>query len=79
MPLPLCAAERLDGTNALQQSVELAFLGLQVAVSANVLLSDEDVGHASLARDFLEGILEFGATVCEIAMSARIHHQLLEI
>ncbi len=46
---------RLDGACALQEAVESVALRqlLQVAVAANVLHSDEDVGHGALAGDGL--------------------------
>jgi hypothetical protein len=57
-PLESVTQTRLDGASRLQQSVKLALLGLQVAVATNVLLLDEDIGHAALAGDFLEGVLD---------------------
>lgn len=38
---------------------------LQVRVSADVLLGEEDVGDGALAGDFEEGVLEVVAVVCE--------------
>jgi hypothetical protein len=54
----------LDSTSTLQQAIELTFLRLQVTVATNVILADEDVGHAALAGDFLEGILKGCAVLC---------------
>lgn len=54
-----------NGASILQQSGELALLGLEVAVAANVLLLDVDIGHATLARDFLQGVLDRGSVVLE--------------
>jgi hypothetical protein len=54
--------DALDSTNSLQQTIKLSLLRLQIAVATNVLLSDEDVGDASLSGDLFEGILE-GCTV----------------
>lgn len=51
----------LDGTGAFQKSIQLRLFGLEIGVATNVLLGDEDVGHGSLAGDFLEGVLESGA------------------
>lgn len=39
---------------------------LQVRVSADVLLGEEDVGDGALAGDFEEGILEVVTVVCEV-------------
>jgi hypothetical protein len=55
----------LDSACTLQEAVQLALLGLEVGVTTNVFLGDEDVGHASLAGDFFEGILNGGAVICE--------------
>lgn len=38
---------------------------LQVRVSADVLLGEEDVGDGALAGDFEEGVLEIVTVVCE--------------
>jgi hypothetical protein len=55
--------KNLDGTGILEQGVQAALLGLQIGVSANVLLCDEDVGHGGLARHFAEGALNRGAVI----------------
>lgn len=57
------AAITLDGTGRLEEIVKLAFPPLEFAVAANVLLRDEDVRHAALARDLLEGVLQGGTVV----------------
>ena len=54
----------------LQQAIKLALLGLDIRVATDVVLVDEDVGHAALASDLLEGILECGAVLCD-SMSVR--------
>lgn len=54
----------LDGTGGFQKIVQLRLFGLEIGIAANVLLGDEDVGHGSLAGDFLEGVLESGAVFC---------------
>lgn len=53
----------LNSTGVLEQGVELSLLGLQIAVSTNMLLGNEDVGHGGLARHFAEGGLDCGAVV----------------
>jgi hypothetical protein len=53
----------LDSTSILEQGVEAAFLSLQIGVSANVLLRNEDVGHGGLARHFAEGALNRGSVI----------------
>jgi hypothetical protein len=50
--------DALDSTDTLQQAIKISLLRLQVAVATNMLLSDEDVGNASLSGDLFEGILE---------------------
>lgn len=48
----------LDGTGILEQSGQVTLLCLQIRVSANVLLGNEDVGYGGLARHFAEGALD---------------------
>jgi hypothetical protein len=55
----------LDGTSLLQQTGQLELLTLQVRVTANMLLSDEDVWDRALGRDFRKRILNSGAIVCD--------------
>lgn len=43
----------------------MTLLGLQIAVSTNMLLCDEDVGNGSLASQLSERILDCRAIVCE--------------
>lgn len=38
--------------------------GLKVRVASNVLLADEDVWHAALVGDLLQGILDSSTVVC---------------
>jgi len=71
----LARCTRLDGTGVLQQAIELRFLRLQIAVSTNVLLRDEDIGDASLAGNFLEGILES----CAIIDFIQLHQEVLRV
>lgn len=54
----------LGSTGLLQQARELLFLRLQVRVSANVLLLDEDVWHGALAGDAFKGVLHCSTIVC---------------
>jgi hypothetical protein len=54
---------RLNGTSILEQSCQVALLGLKIRVSTNMLLRNEDVGHSSLARQFTEGALDRGTIV----------------
>lgn len=51
----LSYGRHLDSTSILEQVVELTLLGLQIAVSTNVLLGDEDVGDGGLAGHFAKG------------------------
>ncbi len=53
----------LDSTCVFQKSIQLSPLRLQVRVSSNVLLADEDVGHGALARDAFECVLESCAVI----------------
>ncbi|KAB8343264.1 hypothetical protein FH972_022852 [Carpinus fangiana] len=73
----LCLKKRCGRHNqwqklALQDIGQLALLGLQVRVAANVLLVDEDVGHAALLRDALEGVLDGGTVVCVCMLVAAL-------
>ncbi len=52
-----------NSTRALQQIIKLSLLALQIRVATNMLLSDEDVRHATLAGYFLERILDRGAVI----------------
>lgn len=54
----------VDRTCLLQQRRQLRLARLQIRISADMLLLDEDVGHGALARDFLERVLDRGAVVC---------------
>lgn len=54
----------LDGVGVLEQLGELALLGLQLRVTTDVLLADEDVGDRALLGHLLEGVLNGGAVVC---------------
>jgi len=47
----------------LEHVLQLRLLGLQVRVSANVLLGDEDIGDGALAGHFFEGVLDRGTVV----------------
>lgn len=61
--MPSTQWSSLNGTSILEQSVKLALLGLQIAVSANMLFGNEDVGHGGLACHFAEGGLNSGAVI----------------
>jgi hypothetical protein len=50
-----------NSTGTLQKPIKLALLSLQIRVTTDVFLRDENVGHAALTGDFFEGILESGA------------------
>lgn len=52
-----------SSANLLEQGLELAGLGLQVRVAADMLLADVDVGDGALARDLDERGLDGGAVV----------------
>ncbi len=58
-----CFSSPLDGAHALQHVVELTLLALEVRVATNVFLADEDVGHAALAGQFFESVLDGRAVV----------------
>lgn len=51
---------------------QLTSLCLQVRVTANVLLLDEDVRHTSLTGHFLERILKSCTIVCDWISTERI-------
>ena len=51
-------ASCLDSASLLEQARQFALLALQMRVSANMLLSDEDVGNGGLARHVFEGGLD---------------------
>lgn len=53
----------LDSASTLQEAVQLALLSLEVRITTNVFLGDEDIGHAALAGDFFEGILNGGTVL----------------
>jgi len=55
---------RLDSVGVLEQLRKLALLGLQLRVTADVLLANEDVGDGALLGHLLEGILDGGTVVC---------------
>jgi hypothetical protein len=55
---------RLDSVGILEQLRKLALLGLQLRVTTDVLLADEDVGDGALLGHLLEGVLDGGAIVC---------------
>lgn len=52
-----------QSTSILQESGELASNSLEVGVTTDVLLLDEDVGHSALVGDLLESILDRGAVI----------------
>lgn len=57
---------QLEGADAGKQRLESVALRqlLQVAVAANVLAANVDVGHGALAGHGLEGVLKLAAIVC---------------
>ena len=55
---------RLDSVGILEQLRKLALLGLQLRVTTDVLLADEDVGDGALLGHLLEGVLDGGTIVC---------------
>lgn len=48
----------LNSASILEQGLEVALLGLQIRVSTDMLLRNEDVGHGSLAGQLAEGGLD---------------------
>ena len=62
----------VDGADGLQQALELALLGLEVRVAANVFAADVDVGDGALARDLLEGVLDGGAVVDLVELDGEV-------
>lgn len=56
--LKLRVAGQSDGACVFQQRRQATLLGLQVRVSANVFLSDEDIRHGRLAGQIGEGGLD---------------------
>jgi len=67
--LTLC----LNGASVLQETIELALLRLQIGVSTDVLLLDEDVRNAALTGDVLEGVLES----CAVVNLIQLHQEVL--
>lgn len=62
---------RLQSSSSGQFALELVRAkGLDVAVAADVLLGNEDVGHAPLVGDLLEGVLDGSAVVCVIMLAS---------
>lgn len=55
----------LNSSSILEQRRQIALLSLQVRVSANVLLRNEDVGHGGLASHLAERALDRGTVVCD--------------
>lgn len=53
----------LNSTGILQKLRKLGLDILEVGVTANVLLLDEDVGNGALAGDLLKGILNGGSII----------------
>ena len=53
----------LDSVGILEQLRKLALLGLELRVTTDVLLADEDVGDGALLGHLLEGVLDGGAIV----------------
>jgi hypothetical protein len=48
----------LQGTGILEKSLQVVLLGLEIGVSTNVLLGNEDVGHGGLAGHLAESRLD---------------------
>lgn len=61
MVYTMISAYNLKSTSVLQQGRKLAFASLQIRVSTDMLLLDEDVGDGALAADFHEGVLDGAA------------------
>ena len=57
-------ASSSESTRLLQQSRKVISLGLKIGVSSNVLFSDEDAGHGSLARHLRKGTLNGRSIIC---------------
>lgn len=54
----------LDSASILEQVLELALLRLQITVSSNMFLRNEDVGYGRLARQIAERGLNRGSIIC---------------
>jgi hypothetical protein len=54
----------LDSVGILEQLGKLALLRLELRVTTDVLLADEDVGDGALLGHLLESVLDGGAIVC---------------
>lgn len=65
IPIPLTSFSNLNSTSLLQQPRQLRFLPLQIRVATDMFLRDIDIGYRSLTTEFLEGVLEVRAVVCE--------------
>ena len=61
---PLAVPSRLVGIRISQHLRELRLLALQLRVSADVLMVDEDIWNASLVGHLLNGGLKRGAIIC---------------
>ena len=56
----------LDRIRLFQQLWQLSFLGLQLRVTTDMLVIDEDIRNRALMGDVLEGILDGCTVVCNI-------------
>jgi hypothetical protein len=54
----------LDSVGILEKLGKLALLRLELRVTTDVLLADEDVGDGALLGHLLEGVLDGGTIVC---------------
>lgn len=69
---------RLERTSSLQKLLDLLAVlalgdnGLEVRVTADVLLVDEDVGHGALAGDLEERVLHLAAVLLLVQLVVRV-------
>lgn len=76
--MPCIGMRRLQGSGGGQLALELVRAeALDVAVAADVLLGDEDVGHAPLVGELLKGVLDSSTIVCENRLASIIAVSIL--
>jgi hypothetical protein len=71
-PLPQAYYPHLQNARTLQKPIQLPLLRLQVAISPNMLLINENIRHAALSRDLLQRILQRGAILHLIQLHQEI-------
>ena len=65
----LAAPSHLGGIRIFQHLRELRLLALQLRISTDMLMVDEDVRNASLVGHLLKGVLKRGAIICDFNQS----------